>query len=1679
MVATAKSATAKPAATQSTSDPLENALVRWRNNLIDLTRRNPLLHLKPTRSSYLELAAPDVGVIFDHLFVHNKTWTFYLPPPANDSRPQNPPPALPPSATPEPPPPKRTELVTAEKDRARLLQILTTLYRRMQADFRERGLNILHLAAGILEWRDSDNEPMRSPLVLVPVQLKRKSLQEPFLLDWIDDDPFLNPALHARLKQDFDFVLPPAPEDWQEKSLMSYLQEVETLVQGLPGWKVERTGVLSLFSFFKGVIYQDLEDNAARLKENPFVQALGGLHPALARPTLPAEQELDDKQDPAGTYHILDADGSQRLCLEAAAQGESFVLIGPPGTGKSQTIANLIAEYLARGKRILFVSEKMAALEVVYKRLVHVGLGDFCLELHSHKSSKREVVKELARCLQERGTPADGATVNVEELKERRDRLNRYVAALHVVREPLRRSAWDALAELPRWNHLTAIPLGMPLTRDGDGAAGITVTDVTAAQLEDLKQQMLRLQNLWHIRSDPNYPWRGFKADRFTLQLRDEIIALIDKVRGRIDKLTTTAEQYGGKLGVRGPIAWLLHLGDVLEVRPAPIPAAWLNEPNLEQLGQDLDRCADQYQRLGQARTPLTSRYGAALWSQAEGTAAKVEQAWKSAAALLTPGDDKGATLLVLQQKLRGWAADTLKRLPAWITEVRTIEKWLAVPVPLGAGAEAGARSATPAEARVDPSPHGVRQLLRLAHLCMSENAPERSWVTDEKALQAAQDLVALNKPVFATYRERRQRLLQTYKEEFFELDLERIAQGYAGPYRSWLRMLYSSYRHDYRALRRRTHQFQVPDTIAEDVTLGRDLLREKARLEAERQARQQVIGRYEKGMDTDWDAAERALRVATEAIQLAHHLGCSGLPARLVDALCSTAPPQDKIRAAVKRLDDSFGVWIHLTDELRAILPVDSLPGVGEPLDECATTALCHYARELQAALNQLSSFTDPVTSKAAQPCADFATLVHDLHQAEELLKFEATQEAQAARWSARLGAGFQGINTNWDLLRKSLAWTRRLRDCFSSTSAAQPPTIPDSLLAFVTGSAALPSVRDLKQAHEQYVQALHGFEIRFDPPGPLLDGKRYLEHTPETVLQQLTRLRDRAGELSDWIDFRHLPDRFAHVGLGSMWKNLEENPPPREQVLDVFLKSFWSAWVEAVFLQDPVLAGFRRTEHERTLAEFRELDRQLIREGAARVARAALARWNPSLLVEQQQQMLREAHKKSRILPLRKQFEEMGELILTLKPCLLMSPLTVSQFLPADEAKAAFDLVVFDEASQILPEDAVGAIYRGKQVVITGDNRQLPPTTFFQQIARESADDVPEEEEMPLFESVLDAALGAGLPRHLLRWHYRSRHEHLIAFSNERYYEGRLVTFPAALAEHPALGVKFHHVPDGVYDRGGRRDNPREAQAVAELVLEHFRQHPDRTLGVIAFSYPQMNAIEDEIERRLAQAPELEKFVQEDRLEGFFVKNLETVQGDERDVIILSVGYGQDSAGKIALNFGPLNREGGVRRLNVAVTRARQKLVLVSSIRAADLGPSAGEAVEHLRAYLDFAERGIEALGKSPAARSRVQAATGLELEVTRELEKLGYRVVPQVGCGSFRLDLGVVDPKESGRFVLGIEFDGPNYCQAATARDRDRLRPEVLGLLGWKLHRIWSPDWLHRREEEVTRLKEALGQ
>ncbi len=575
------------------------------------------------------------------------------------------------------------------------------------------------------------------------------------------------------------------------------------------------------------------------------------------------------------------------------------------------------------------------------------------------------------------------------------------------------------------------------------------------------------------------------------------------------------------------------------------------------------------------------------------------------------------------------------------------------------------------------------------------------------------------------------------------------------------------------------------------------------------------------------------------------------------------------------------------------------------------------------------------------------------------------------------------------------------------------------------------------------------------------------------------VSRWQQVTGQLRDWCAWRRARAEAMQRNLAKLVEAYEQGKIRSEQLPAVFERSYTEWWLGAVTEREPVLSQFFSPEHDRKIEQFREVDERYI-QLTRRLIQARLAQPVPStgtnVLPNSEMGILRrEVGKKRRHIPVRQLLQKIPNLLPRLKPCVLMSPMSVAQYLGAGHP--AFDVVVFDEASQIPVWDAVGAIARGRQAVIVGDPKQLPPTSFFQRV--EDDDQDPEDDVVEDLESILDDCIGAGIPWLQLEWHYRSRHESLITFSNYYYYENRLLTFPSAALQ--GLGVSWCHVPDGVYDKGNTRTNRAEADAVVEEILRRLRDPglAEYSIGVVTLSQAQQALIEDLLDARRDKSPELDPHFAEAREERIFVMNLENVQGDERDVILFSICYGPDSIGRVAMNFGPMNREGGERRLNVAITRARRELMVFSTLKAdqIDLARAPGRGVRDLKRFLEYAERGPGAIAAAIQPDPDADFDSPFEEAVFDALVQRGWEVHKQVGCSGYRIDLAVVDAEAPGRYLLGVECDGANYHRAKAARDRDKLREGVLRGLGWELHRIWSTDWWTAPEREIGKLEEAL--
>jgi len=1267
----------------------------------------------------------------------------------------------------------RAGRLRAELDDDQLAVRLVEVFRHARTSIEESGANTLYLAIGFLRWFETPQspKPRRAPLLLLPVQIERLSVQEGFRLVIDDAEPRVNQSLLQMLLRDHDVriaVPEPLPETDDGIAVESVLDAFRAAVLSLPRWEVEPTACLGFFSFSKYLMWLDLADRDELLRSpvlhhlvtapgTPFVQDV---------PELPRD-ETDDV-DPAEVFCPKDADSSQLAAVLAGAAGRTFVLEGPPGTGKSQTITNLIAQSLANGKRVLFVAEKRAALEVVQRRLDDVGLGPFCLELHSSKSGPKAVLAQLRRALDvgRRRHPEEWERL-AASLQQERHRLNAFVRSLHRPREH-GASVFAAMTELVGLSAARAIPLPeLPCDQPAPVAAAHAAVDslaTVAAGLGVPEQEA----------------WWGARLREWTPALAREIPPLAQRV-------------LDAAVGLAAALAPVANAFGLERVFGAEGPSA--------------------------AQLPLLLQLGTHF---------------------LAPSVPPAALLL----------AD-------WRTVAPALTDLVAI---------------------------GTRRT--------------NEWNT----------------------------LAPRWRPELLSLDCEALAA---------------------------VHRDAVPSFF----------LRRWLRLRGPRaQLRAVAVGALRAPAETLADL-EVAVRVREADRQIA--------------AATAIAP----LLGADWRREQSewarIAGWIPWIEAVRRLL-VRIEPGALQPSP---------------ALLASLATQLDGITNGS-----------HALGE-----RLGALQSAHA--------------------------------EFAAALRAVSAPLHLDPAAAF--GGDAAPG-------HVRRVEAR---------------ARRWLGSVP--------RLRDHAA-------YEREAQAATARALGPIVAAHARGDVRTDDLRAVLRRTFLEAWLDGVHRAEPELARFRGQEHEAAIAKFAAMDQRAIRL-AADVVLARLAAQLPQVRDTQVASselgvLERELKKQRRHKPVRRLLAEIPGLLQRLAPCVLMSPLSVAQFL--GRAGTRFDLVVFDEASQIPVWDAVGALGRGTSAIVVGDSRQLPPTSFFQRL--QQGDDDPLPDELPEdLESVLDECSAAGLPRSFLAWHYRSRHESLIAFSNRNYYENRLLTFPSPVRDAADVGVRFVRV-DGVYDRAASQQNRREAEALVAEVKARLLD-PTRakhSLGIVTFSQAQQVLIEDLLDRVRAEHPEVEPWFGA-AAEPVFVKNLENVQGDERDTILFSICYGPDAAGRVHENYGPLNQQGGERRLNVAITRARRELVVFASLRAdqvANRTESLG--ARHLRAFLDYAERGPAALAAVTAADPSGAVDSPFEAMVCAALRARGHEVHTQIGCSGYRIDLAVVDPSAPGRYLLGIECDGAAYHSAATARDRDRLRASVLQGLGWTLHRVWSTDYWQDPQGELERIEAALA-
>lgn len=673
----------------------------------------------------------------------------------------------------------------------------------------------------------------------------------------------------------------------------------------------------------------------------------------------------------------------------------------------------------------------------------------------------------------------------------------------------------------------------------------------------------------------------------------------------------------------------------------------------------------------------------------------------------------------------------------------------------------------------------------------------------------------------------------------------------------------------------------------------------------------------------------------------------------------------------------------------------------------------------------------------------------------------------------STSVGGAWRGERTDFSLMSSAVDWAEHV-------AGSQLQISPERAVSLAGKPERLSELKQqLSSAHAAAVQKLE------DIVGALgIPALAELELTE--ISARLQEMADDVERYGEWAQLARARERLFKCDLQEIADRIDGGELNSDTAVVEFdfarAECIWNRALET----SAVLRELRDLNRHELVELFASLERTRLKDNARTITARHLSQL-PQGGMGEMRVIRGEIGKKSRHMAIRRLFSHAPAMLQRIKPVLLMSPISVAQFLPP--GKIQFDLLVIDEASQVRPEDALGAIARAVQIVVVGDAKQLPPTSFFDRLLADDsavADDEEAEKAAELLghsatvgemESILTLCEAKGLRNHMLEWHYRSKDPSLIRVSNREFYENRLVLPPSPLQGDPAYGLCFTRV-DGVYDRGGRRDNRVEGEAVARRVAEHARTHPDLSLGIVTFSSSQRDLITELLELERRGDERLDEFLREGSAEDAFVKNIENVQGDERDVILISVGYGPAKpGGRLAsMTFGPVNAEGGERRLNVLFTRARVRCEVFASFDPADIDTSRTirEGPRILKRFLEFAKSG----SILDATITGEGAETPFEEDVADVIQGLGYIADPQVGSAGFRIDLGVRHPDRPGLYILAVECDGAAYHGALWARERDRLRQDVLEHLGWRFHRIWSTDWFYNRAREIERLQKALA-
>jgi superfamily I DNA and/or RNA helicase len=1538
----------------------------------------------------------------------------------------------------------------------------------------EAGANILYLAFGFLEWFEDDNSDVvrQAPLYLIPVKVDRASLNKKtgtytYTIEYTSEDIIPNLSLSEKLKHDFQIHLPELNEDILPEE---YFKQVENNVfRNKPQWKIKRYSTLAMFDFGKLLMYLDLDpsrwpDGQSNIQNHDILQmffAKEGKENTSTGSGFSVEYPIDKVEGVHEKYPLIDdADSSQHSALMDAIKGKNLVIEGPPGSGKSQTITNLIAAAISQGKKVLFVAEKMAALQVVKSRLERAGLGDFCLELHSHKTQKKQVYENIERRInkQDDYRYPHSISIDIGMYEEKKKALSEYANLINSEWKNTGRTIHQIFSAATRYREeFDSVSLDdiKPSQINGEKFDEISArrTIDSLRRYADVYQQVKAQLGLEAELSD--HPWFGVYNTSIQLFECEEVCALVQNAIDNLNQLNAAITPFSEQIGEQ-------NLGDIEVLKLLFIDAQTLptvtgkEDPkalNLihenESLDENLKSCLKDYSLSRRLHRHLISKFEASAFDEPSDLSAIIK-AHISINKLCLDSDTQLSTLFQTVKKLN----DLNSLYLALMDDISTLKEHQ----PKLAGNLTG-----DFKGFVD-----LNKFIKHFSGLDSVYVPRRNELFDNDLLDAHLPKLQEVLPELKRLHE----ALGLYFDlntlptvsELITID-ESISE--AGFFR-WFDSDWRSARHELLAISNNSkHKFNKLTQHLQDLITYKGLLDE---LNREPMYLSLLQSEYN-GINTPIEDIV-VIRQWYKEVRASFGIGFG----KKVPFATSLFESSNEIFKGIKHLSTS-----KTLQQLKSFS--ESHQNLGELLSHAIFNDHEIDFNDQVLGLDVLSQQLESNIKRLQSACKKDVTLVELGTDIQQIIEFKTLEQKLISQTILDDLFGNQvklSARDDCERSERAIASTLVLNKAIKNLKSTQLkkyyltcPTNEDSELL----SKALTNI---ESQYQKYNQAFEIFSEKAK-----LDEPFWYDIDDTTVDSWIARNQRAVSQprwLGTWVDFIRIRSALSDKGLEKLLRYTEAGAIGLDDLEKIYLYSVYDILAREIIKERQELAYFSGAEQNAIRKQFAEYDNKLkslqqekiafevakngMKKVVSGIASGKVNGYTEMGLINH------EVNKKTRHAPVRQLIKRASKSLVELKPCFMMGPHSVAQYLAPGQIE--FDIIVMDEASQIKPEDALGTIARGKQLVVVGDPKQLPPTSFFDKAIEIDDEDITAIEQS---ESILDVSLPMFNARRL-RWHYRSRHESLIAFSNQKFYDSNLVVFPSPSNKSDEFGIKFTHVKLG---RFVNQHNIEEAKVIAEAVRKHLLNRPDESLGVVAMSSKQREQIERCVEELSKDDEQFRDAlaVNADVDEPLFLKNLENVQGDERDVIFISCTYGPQEAGAAQMpqRFGPINSAAGGRRLNVLFTRSKKRMHVFSSMTEGHIlaSDTSSDGVHALKSFLAYAQTGKLAqqihTGKQPDSDFEISVLDALKLE--------GFTCIPQVGVAGYFIDLAVQDPGQPGRYLMGIECDGATYHSAKSARDRDRLRQSVLESLGWTINRIWSTDWFKNPQAQLKPIIELLHQ